>query len=114
MTLGGVTLPGGTQITPSIKTIETRQRTQGGTLKREIRAQKQSYSLRLPIVSGTTFDSIKALKEAKANTSFVYADESGTGNITVTVAINDLRYTRFKEYTSSMWINGISLTLEEV
>jgi len=115
MTLGSVTLPLGTVLAPSIKTLETRNRTQGGTLKRDIRAQKQFYSLNLPIVSGTDFEDIKVLKEALANVDFVYPDEDGVGNITVTVAINNLKYQQKKVYPDgSMWIDGITLGLEEV
>jgi len=114
MTLGTWTIPAGSRLTTTLQTIETTKRTYGGTLKRDIRAQKHFHTLEIPIQTGTEFDSLKALKETDANVSFVYADEDGTGNNTETVSIGSLTYIRMKEYASGMYIDKLSLTLEEV
>ena len=114
MTLGTWTIPAGSRLTTTLQTLETTKRTYGGTLKRDIRAQKHFHTVEIPIQTGVEFDSLKDLKEAQANVSFVYSDEDGTGNNTETVAIGDLTYIRMKEYAAGMYIDKIRLTLEEV
>lgn len=114
MTLGTWTIPAGTRLTTALKSIETSKRTYSGTLRQEILAQKHNHTLEIPIQVGTSFDDLKTMKEADENVSFVYPDESGLGDITQTVSIGDLNYIRMKEYPLGMYIDKISLTLEEV
>jgi hypothetical protein len=91
------------------------RRTAGGTRKCDIVAQKQFFTLQLPIISNVVFSQIRALKEAKTNHVFVYANESGTGDLSKTVAMEDLKWVRMKEYSDGfMWIDGVTLQLEEV
>lgn len=114
MTLGTWTLPDGARLTTTLQDIKKENRTCGGTLRQEILAQKHMHSIEIPIQTGVSFDELKTMKEVDANVSFVYTDEDGTGNITQTVSIGDLNYVRKKEYNTSMWIDKISLVLEEV
>ena len=114
MTLGTWTIPAGSRLTTTLRDIKNESRTYGGSLRQEILAQKHDHTLEIPIQTGVSFDELKTMKETDENVSFVYPDENGTGNITETVSIGDLNYVRKKEYNTSMWIDKISLSLEEV
>lgn len=114
MKLGTWVVPSGSRLTTTLKTLETRKRTYAGTLKRDIRAQKHSHILEVPIQTGLEFDGLKRLKETRANVFLCYKDESGSGENKHMVSIGSLSYSRMKEYPSSMWIDKLRLTLEEV
>jgi len=114
MILGGVTLPTRTTFTTIIQDISTDDRTQGSTLKRDIRGQKLFYSVSMPTILGADMNSLKLLKEAQANVDFVFPNESGVGNITTTVAMKDFTYTRLSEYTETVWLTDQTMMLEEV
>ncbi len=113
MTLGGITLPRNTKITPTIYNVESERQTLGGKLKSDILDQKTNFSLQVPAIFATYFDSLKQLKEAKTSTTFVYDNESGSGEISKTVKIGDMTYD-YIGHTSSKIVQNLTLILKEV
>ena len=111
--LGGVTLPNNTIVTPLIRNIENVRYTYSGKRKSRIRAQKTDFMLTLPSVKASYFNSIKTLKTAMEDISFIYPAEGGGDDITKTVAIGNLPYD-YLLYATEGLIQNLIIPLEEI